>query len=397
MNFNLIAFMVSAILFSNLVHAQTSLNSAAEKVTNSLGKVGKPPVCDTKPKKKINDEILSATCKAPPVKSKDTNSFTIKEFSSIDALPSGLKKLAQASHLHTNAPIKVLIRETNDMIFSPLGVIAFIVDPKVGNIDSPGFDMGNTHSMNLDVSKTTDQGITYSLNGSSSLFTIADGRPEYLNEDGMKTIPIFFTEQNILSFTVDNEKTALNQKDALLWKAGIGIQELNSSNVNAWGASGTQEAFHKAFKANGKQHQYVYNLNGKGVRTAEFLDLGLGLSKMVAEEGSCQIRAQGMIEPVVFTDIKQSKVVTKLYLDADLKKKNSLLSLKAGVDGTVHHDGFELTPMMMLSYERKNWGVESTVAFPTGDLVNNVDYNWTKRPLNSIAIYRYIGTKKKNK
>ncbi|MBC7691698.1 MAG: hypothetical protein H7222_07995 [Methylotenera sp.] len=348
---------------------------------------------------------LECNCERPAGESAGTEAgvnpsrlLLIREFKSVDALPSGLRKLAEAGRIMPGLPIKVVIRETNDLMITPVGLLAFVVEPKTQDHTQKSFDDGYTHALDIEVSKTSAKGITYTLHLGSALYTMADGRPSYNDGEGHETIPIFFTEQNVLSFLADNEKSALNsgKKDALLWKAGAGIQILNSDHINAWAASGQQQTYHKLAKNVPGIHQYIYDQDGMGIRESAFLDLAVGLTHQIGQKGNCQFRVTGTVEPKIFSTLANSDIATRVSLDAYKVKPKNTLSMKLGADTVVHPEGVEFAPMVVLGYERKRWGISTSVRFPTGTLQNNVNYNWTPHPENTLAIYTFIGSGKKS-
>jgi len=391
-------------LFNFQAQAQTDAAKTAPttpantlKSFTQLKNVGGPgAACDDPSKSKTapTRPLMECSCSKPDGPVQKEAPLQIREFKSIDVLPSGLRDLAKKFRLAPGQPVKVLLRENNDAIFSPLGYLAMIVEPKMEDYTKPQYDLGNTHTMDLEVSKTSAQGTTYKLFGSTGLYTISDGSQMYLDSEKHKHQGIYFTEKNVLSFLVDNDKSAIGQKDKILWQAGAGIQTLNSEQPTALGASGQQDAFHHAANTKGQMPYYTYTSDGKPMRTSAFVDLGIGLSHQIAQNASCQVRVVGTLEPRIYSIPNYSTLTARTYVEGDLKKKKYKATFKAGAYTMVHQNGVQFTPVLMATYERKKWGLENSVTFPTGSLENSTNYNWTAHPMNTLAIFFYIGGRK---
>lgn len=287
--------------------------------------------------------------------------------------------------------VKVLLRVNNDAIFTPQGILAFAVDPHVADIDAKGMDVGYTHGTELEVSKTDSRGRTYRLHAGTNLYALPTGEPITRGKDGHPIIPINFTEENIFSASADN----LDGPDGLKWKGGAGIRILNSDHVTSAGATKQQVVFHKTMDAKGMQPEYVYRPDGRGVRTAPFVEGAVGYTHTLSTKGSRTVRTQSYVEPQIFPTTDASNVKVHSELSLRIRRKKSLIKAVVGADAIAHKDGVALLPAVTLAYERRKWGVETMAAFPVGSLQNSVNYNWDRAPYNSLGIYALIGRDKK--
>jgi hypothetical protein len=335
-------------------------------------------------------------CECEKEKTSDSSlELSIYSFNSIQELPPSLKHLALISNMPENGPIKILIGMSNDIVFTPTGVIGMIADPGIANSADPEFDVGYTHGTHFEVSQTRKDGITYSLLGRSDLYTIIDHQaPLVLDEKGEQRIPTFFTEDNVFSFVIDNRTSP----QLLQWKAALGIRTLNSDHLSKIGASGQQEAFHKYYKAQGDQNLHLYQSDGQGVQVSPFLDLGIGLAKVIHNNGSCQLRLSGLLETRIFKNYdKLSTLKHHLNLDTLIRFKKAVGHIRVGTQTTIHKGGVEFTPIVSLAYTRRRYGIETSVRMPFGKLENSMTYNYENSPTNSLSLYYFIGAGKSSK
>jgi hypothetical protein len=304
----------------------------------------------------------------------------LKRFKNYQDLPEKIKPLVDFAGIPRNKTLMVYLQIHNDLAMSPIGAIGIMVDPGMGMNSDPEFDVGYTHGMQLMMDMTDNKGKSYSLNAESHLYT------KLIEDFNRESTKQFFTEENFFSFMVDNDNTP----DALKWKAGLGLRMLNSAEPVFLGAGWQQKAFHQYYQAQGQQRLYEFQADGEKIRLSPLIDLGIGLSQIVAEKGKCQFQLFTGGETRLLPGTNDSRLRGTVTFDSLYKSLKSLTKFKVGADATLHRKGIEFSPKVILSYERKKWGMDMGVKIPLGNLENSVRYNWDKTPTNSMAIYYFF-------
>ncbi len=109
------------------------------------------------------------------------------------------------------------------------------------------------------------------------------------------------------------------------------------------------------------------------------------------ETGRMRVASLATLESLVFTRPESSFLRFHGELGTSLKTGPARTSLVAGADLTLHAAGLESTPTVALAYDRPRWGLESKVYFPSGELRNDVGYNWDKSPYASLGVRTTLG------
>lgn len=263
----------------------------------------------------------------------------------------------------------------NDSLNLGIGVVAALF----GYDKMDGNDEGYTHGMELAVERFSETGVTGVWTLGSRLYT----RRQRESDDGDpdEDVPIWFTEEETLSYVADTRR----RRGRSFIEYGVGALYDVKTSV-ALGASGQQEWFHQSVNSS-NQTSYRYENDG---RTAwgVFVHAGYGLQKSwpLGDSGTAvSADARVAVEPNTMTE------ASLLILDgtATLSRATAAMKVSATVafEAVLHAEGIGYSPAVELAYERRGWGIRSSVAFPSGELRNHVRYNDDHDPITSLSLF----------
>ncbi len=156
-----------------------------------------------------------------------------------------------------------------------------------------GDDKGYTHGLVIDVAGTTQNRITYGGSFYTGLFTQALSDARYERQ-------IYFTEENTARAFATNRL----QGKWYYWRADIGFQQLNQSDVHSALASGQQEAWHHLLgKQWVRQYEYVPRADNE---LNQFLAASAGLQKEVFSTSRCSLKLSADVTGQINTHLSRS-------------------------------------------------------------------------------------------
>jgi hypothetical protein len=307
-------------------------------------------------------------------------SITTFEFDSKKDVPKKFRDLPSIKSIQDNDHITIFLTEINDNLnAAPLSFLVGTLTKK--RID--GNDYGRTHGMDIRIAHRNSKDITYTFGAYTELYT----KPLPSAIKGHNDI--LFTEDDVISLTRDNKA----KKKMVYSSVGVGWQILNSDKPIAGGATSQQSAFHSLAKA--KNHRsYAYLSDGEPIRSGPFLEMALGLHKIMATGGKCTITPQLEVGTHVSSVTESNTAWAEIKLTGAIEGQNQRVEGGASLKLIGHADGVEVDQILFVNYRLKNWGVKSSVEFPSEDLKNNVKYNNDGDPIAKLTIYKSLSKKK---
>ncbi len=194
-------------------------------------------------------------------------------------------------------------------------------------------------------------------------------------------MPIWFTEEETLSYIADTRR----RRDYSFIEYGVGVLD-NVKTFVSVGASGQQEWFHQRVNTS-SQTTYRYQNDGRAA-WGVFVHAGYGLQGAwpLDDSGTAiSTHARIALEPNTMTEASQLLLAGA----ASLSRANGAMKVSAtlAVDAVWHPEGIGYSPAVELAYERRGWGIHSSVAFPSGSLRNQVRYNDDHDPISSLSVF----------
>lgn len=263
----------------------------------------------------------------------------------------------------------------NDSLNLGVGVVAALF----GYDRMDGDDEGYTHGAELSLESLSGNGDTHTWALGSRLFIRRQHEP--VDGAGREEVPIWFTEEESLSYTVDTRRRGGRS----FVEYGVGAL-YEGKTTTAAGASGQQRWFHRNFNTS-NQTTYRYEDDGKAA-WGVFVHGGYGLQGQwpLGDSGAAaSALARFALEPNTLADASQLILAGAASLSQ--ASAASKVALALGVEAAVHPGGLGYRPSVELAYERRGWGIRSSVAFPRGDLRNHTRYDDDRDPISSLSVF----------
>ncbi len=335
----------------------------------------------------INDQTLSVSCEksktletevaqkivkcdseSPVVKKDDFTTFQVNNLEFKD-LPEEIQKHIPGK-VHETAKLSLAISLPNDNKLMGLWGVLFSGD---------GDDFGATHGTALNIRSTRNNGVTYTLNAETNLFTRELKKKFLVDEElisrsskpsGSRVIfEQNFTNESLINLVVDN----IQKDKVLFYKVGFGWIQLDSKNSNGLlRATGQQQDWHKFLDIYGFENTW----DNRPVVSGFNVDAFLGIQKNLSLGSSCRVRAfaeSGAHLSQLKDDYFKVEAGSVLYI----QKPGSNFGLRttASVDVKGHQEGVQKQTKLGVEATFNRFSTEFIFNKKYGDLRNHTNYN----------------------
>jgi len=334
--------------------------------------------CDEENKVEKKTEIVCLECNDDVLNLSDYTIFK-SYYASITDVPYEIKQAIPGETCETiKGTISLVVAIPNDNKLFGLWGLFFGED---------GDDFGESHGSSLELKKTFENDLTFTLDGSTNVYTKATGNFR-IKEAALKNKTIinrdkiaeqYFTNEQLVKLSVDNIATGKTQ----YFKVGIGWINLNSKDWNnAYLASGQQHRWHDILKS----YNFDYLPNGKENRDSLNVEFFLGLQKnLINSNSSCRLKMYSEFGGAI-NNVKASYLSGEAGGTFYFQKENSKLAVMAGASGKsiLHKNGVQSSASINagVQYDRAAFEVGFDQKF--GKLQNHVDYNLRNRKNGGI-------------
>jgi hypothetical protein len=281
--------------------------------------------------------------------------------------------LAGRAFAEDAAATRISLAILNDSTSASLNGIGMLWGAE--NLD--GNDLGFTHGMTCSVERTDSGGLTRTATVSSKLYTRSIGDPSLI-DDG-EEIPVFLTEEDIVSIALDNRRRRL----PFYYRFGGGFLSANKG-ANPLGSLRQQLEFHSIFHTSDlARYDYFHdgwNALGFFVHTAG------GVQGSWDFAGGVRVSAAAELALEPNTLYEASQVLQRLEGTVARSFGRVLVEAALGADSALHPGGLEILPRIALKATLGRWSLSSAVSYPQGELRNHVRYNDDQDPIATTTL-----------
>lgn len=218
-----------------------------------------------------------------------------------------------------------------------------------------GDDYYRTHSVNVGVNCSTDDGLTTSFSYGTELYSDPVMGSAYRDVRGVTHMKQKFTSENIFGVLQDN----INKGEVTYWKRGVGF--INLSEKKKWGlgqSTGQQEWFHNMINKNnpGMAYDYTYEEGSKD-KWGPFVTLSIGLQENRKIGDSCKVTASADVGGRLST-LKDSSTLN-LNLNGKISyavSQNGAIYMRAESETVARRSSVVSEQSLAVGYERKSGG-----------------------------------------